>query len=1050
MISPQKSVAKTRDRPSRIGGETGEQSTRRAPLDPLLELQKTIGNQAAVQLLRSGTIQTKLGINLPGDMYEQKADRVAEKIVSSSSPLLIQRKCACGGTPGPTGECDECSKKNRLGLQTKLRINESGDIYEKEADRIADQVLATPVGHSFGSPRPHIQRFSQSTGQIQMNVVPPSVDQALASPGKPLEAPLRRDVEHRFGHDFSHVRVHTGDMADRSARDITAHAYTSGHDIVFAHGQYEPSQRSGRRLIAHELAHVLQQSGSSGPRRTVQRKARVKGCGMLNLAASITDIGSAAHVQIQGFLGAKGITPEFSIPRATKLDLGFGCRKLGTPLGFADLARKGVAGYDIAEIKPISFGGRARAKLEVGHYRRRARQSLQRLFKFGTCGRRPAGPDDVGFKITTGAAPLTGFSLLSGVLAGDVTIGPFSGDPSLTLKAKEVSPGAICYWCTKGQNQQQQPAKPPGPNVGLGVSIGGSSSGAYNAGVGVSIMSDSTAYGTAGAGISYKSDTKAAGAAGAGASIESDSMAAGAAGVGATKDTQSVGAGVAGAGASEGSVSAAAGAAGAGTSQDSATAGAGVAASGSVKDSAVAGAGTIGSGKIEGSQGAGTGSPGKPVDAKDQEQAGKPGDPKAQPAGKATEPKAKDTEGKPGEQTSGTPSTTPKQSTAGGQQPGEGTTDKQSTAQTGEAKAAAGTEEGKSAGDKGGADKGAVKGGGAAGGAKGTGSESAAAKGAQGAKETGPDPGSTAGGDTAATGQPGTAGTSGKDTAAGSTTKVPGGLGVAPVVGFPATEADRQKAADETAKVALLLSKASAAQIALFRRLAQQSPDGRYVVPASQWVDTMMKATEGLSEEDIKYLQTLNWTPANITPEELRKKILETLKTKKPPATGDASKAGGDEKSKKDAAAGDGAGAGTSAKKGAKGRESATGDKGTEKGPALSGFEKGEKYEGDITNLDYGFQIQPDKRITPNTKKGAKFTLEVRWREGEAIKRARVEYEVIGDPIVDTDPNSEKQMWRIDLRSTNTQPLALTPKDVPTRTVLPARASAVYYIPKKK
>jgi hypothetical protein len=82
-----------------------------------------------------------------------------------SQPVLLQRKCACGaGASGLTGECAECSKM--VGLQTKLRINEPGDVYEQEADRVAEQVLAKPARpHVSGAP-PRMQRFSgQSRGQ---------------------------------------------------------------------------------------------------------------------------------------------------------------------------------------------------------------------------------------------------------------------------------------------------------------------------------------------------------------------------------------------------------------------------------------------------------------------------------------------------------------------------------------------------------------------------------------------------------------------------------------------------------------------------------------------------------------------------------------------------------------------------------------------------------------------------------------------------------------------------------------------------------------------
>jgi hypothetical protein len=273
-------------------------------------------------------------------------------------------------------------------------------------------------------------------------------------------------------------------------------------------------------------------------------------------------------------------------------------------------------------------------------------------------------------------------------------------------------------------------------------------------------------------------------------------------------------------------------------------------------------------------------------------------------------------------------------------------------------------------------------------------------------------------------------------------------------VGPGATDADRDKAAAEAAKVAALIEKASAAQLALFRHLAETSPDGRYVVPASEWVDTMMRATEGLSEDDIKYLQSLNWTPAKITPEELRKKILEVLKDKKPAATGESGTGGADDKDKDKSKAqgvqGEAGGAGTAGTRGSQTGDAGSGDKGTRAAPQLSGFVQGRKYTGTLTTFDNaGFQIQPDKQITLNTKKGAKVTLEVRWLEGVALKRAKVEYEILADPVTDTDPNTHKTLWRFDMKSTNTDPLVLSPEGAEKPTVLPARASASYYMVKK-
>jgi len=91
--------------------------------------------------------------------------------------------------------------------------------------------------------------------------VPPIVEEVLNSPGEPLDASTRGIMEPRFGHDFSRVRVHTDARAGESAQVINALAYTVGRDVVFEAGRYAPHTSEGRKLLAHELAHVVQQSG---------------------------------------------------------------------------------------------------------------------------------------------------------------------------------------------------------------------------------------------------------------------------------------------------------------------------------------------------------------------------------------------------------------------------------------------------------------------------------------------------------------------------------------------------------------------------------------------------------------------------------------------------------------------------------------------------------------------------------------------------------------------------------------------------------------------
>jgi hypothetical protein len=142
---------------------------------------------------------------------------------SPSRNGLLQRKCACGGTPGSTGECEECRKKR---LQRATRKSEFGTRNESSA--------------------------------------PPSVYEALRSPGQPLDTATRAIMEQHLAYDFSRVRLHTGAAAEQSAQAVNANAYTVGHNIVFGHAQFAPGTDGGRRLLAHELAHVMQQ-GARAP-----------------------------------------------------------------------------------------------------------------------------------------------------------------------------------------------------------------------------------------------------------------------------------------------------------------------------------------------------------------------------------------------------------------------------------------------------------------------------------------------------------------------------------------------------------------------------------------------------------------------------------------------------------------------------------------------------------------------------------------------------------------------------------------------------------------
>ena len=161
---------------------------------------------------------------MPGRLVEPlKKTRRDPQVVGGRAERSLQRRCACGGVTGPDGECAAC-----------------------RARRLASE-------RTVGGP---------DGGQA-----PPIVHDVVSRAGAPIASHVRAVAEQRFRHDFARVRIHSDAEAGRSAEAIGASAYTVGPDIVFGSGRYSPETRAGRRLLWHELTHVVQQA-SAGPRDT--------------------------------------------------------------------------------------------------------------------------------------------------------------------------------------------------------------------------------------------------------------------------------------------------------------------------------------------------------------------------------------------------------------------------------------------------------------------------------------------------------------------------------------------------------------------------------------------------------------------------------------------------------------------------------------------------------------------------------------------------------------------------------------------------------------
>ncbi len=180
-------------------------------------------------------------------------------------------------------------ERSRPAIQPKLVVNEPGDAYEQEADRIAGEVMRMPDSDlSIAAAPPQVSRKCVAceeeaktlqtkppgTSEAAAGEAPPIVHEVLRSPGQPLDTEVQTFMEPRFGHDFTKVRVHADAKAAASARAIDAQAYTVGFDLVFAEGRYRyaPTTGRGRLLLAHELAHVVQQSAAPAQANQLQRQ----------------------------------------------------------------------------------------------------------------------------------------------------------------------------------------------------------------------------------------------------------------------------------------------------------------------------------------------------------------------------------------------------------------------------------------------------------------------------------------------------------------------------------------------------------------------------------------------------------------------------------------------------------------------------------------------------------------------------------------------------------------------------------------------------------
>ena len=848
---------------------------------PLLDLQARIGNRATTRLMpvlsaaptlpgwalvqrcggqepcgchdeqESATpLQPRLRIGPAGDRYEQEAERMSAAVLGATpagdprpqpAPGLVeqlQRTLDPADETGPGVEADpgpEVDTPPDVDLGGVERADgadvededEDGEeeTGEEETAELGGDDVGGDVGGDVGADGepfpvgldgpagPAVER----TAPVELRRhpaagAPPAPTTgvqgyvaALGRGGRPLPAGTRGELEPLFRHDFSDVRVHDDPAAARAAQAVGALAFTVGRHVVFGAGQYAPATRTGRALLAHELTHVVQQSGSRGAAPGIQRApwgpcppgeslpanrpfryaaaeltmlAYYRAVGGSSCWSSNSDkywemsctgqAGRRIRQFTRNFRSGKGsqnrrisVDPrKVAAPREgeTALDAITGGEAAVTAV--AAFVQPDIIDFQHREIYDVTTAKQAGRK--VGKVRGYAGLASRITGEHWTPGTRlQSRPMPPPYRFMPGEMICFGPTDLAarpGVLAYEV-IGSGKkkkGKKKSKAKGKKQGPKQTKKGPKKPAAKKPAPKTAPvgGANVGFGIGIGSTGGGSANAGVGISIMSNGVSVGTVSAGVVYDSSGYAVGTATVGAGAGNTGASALSVGAGAAKDTTSAGVLTAGAGTSSGSTSVAAVSAGVGSSKGDTTAGVAVAGSGTSEGTLGAAAGTTGSG--------GTGSPGQ----------------------------------------TGTSST-------------------------------------------GGAAGGETAGGETAGGEKTAGETSAAGT-------RGPESSPSAGQGT------GTAGAHG--------------------LGIPGmSPADADRAVDEAAAMEQLLRSASPAQRAFFTALVHKTQGGTFVVPGAQWVQLMLTATAGVSQEDLAYLITLEWRPGQVTAEQLRQQVRRAL-----------------------------------------------------------------------------------------------------------------------------------------------------------------------------
>jgi len=188
-------------------------------------------------------IQTKLTINDPGDKYEKEADQVASQVVDQINSSAAESQ----------------SVQRMDGMEEEELMAKSLPGTQRMDDMEEEELMAKRL--------PGLQR--DGNGAVAASDDLESSIQQARGGGQPLNDSIRQPMEQAFGADFSGVKIHTDSTSDQLNQSVQAKAFTTGQDVFFRGGEYNPGSKGGQELLAHELTHVIHQNGDK-----VQKKKR--------------------------------------------------------------------------------------------------------------------------------------------------------------------------------------------------------------------------------------------------------------------------------------------------------------------------------------------------------------------------------------------------------------------------------------------------------------------------------------------------------------------------------------------------------------------------------------------------------------------------------------------------------------------------------------------------------------------------------------------------------------------------------------------------------